>query len=105
MHTSRARGRGSGRRSMEREANYVAVGAFVLLIAVMAALVVYWYSDSGDQRSYIRYEIYFDGSVSGLSEGGQVRYLGVDVGRVGRIRLDRRAADRVRVMHDIEASG
>ena len=29
-----------------------------------------------------RYEIYFDGSVSGLSEGSTVRYLGVVVGRV-----------------------
>ena len=89
---------------MEREANYVAVGAFVLLVAVMAALFVYWYSDSGDQRNYTRYEIYFDGSVSGLSEGGQVRYLGVDVGRVVRIRLDRRAADRVQVIADIDSS-
>jgi phospholipid/cholesterol/gamma-HCH transport system substrate-binding protein len=89
---------------MEREANYVAVGAFVLLVAVMAALFVYWYSDSGDQRNFTRYEIYFDGSVSGLSEGGQVRYLGVDVGRVVRIRLDRRAADRVQVIADIDSS-
>jgi phospholipid/cholesterol/gamma-HCH transport system substrate-binding protein len=89
---------------MEREANYVAVGAFVLLVAIMAALFVYWYSDARDQRDYTRYEIYFDGSVSGLSEGGQVRYLGVDVGRVVRIRLDRRAADRVQVIVDIDSS-
>ena len=89
---------------MEREANYVAVGAFVLLVAVMAALFVYWYSDGRDQRNFTRYEIYFDGSVSGLSEGGQVRYLGVDVGRVVRIRLDRRAADRVQVIVDIDSS-
>jgi phospholipid/cholesterol/gamma-HCH transport system substrate-binding protein len=89
---------------MEREANYVAVGAFVLLVAVMAALFVYWYSDARDQHDYTRYEIYFDGSVSGLSEGGQVRYLGVDVGRVVRIRLDRRAADRVQVIADIDSS-
>lgn len=89
---------------MEREANYVAVGAFVLLVAVMAALFVYWYSDARDQHDYTRYEIYFDGSVSGLSEGGQVRYLGVDVGRVVHIRLDRRAADRVQVIADIDSS-
>ena len=58
---------------MEREANYVAVGAFVLLVSVMAALFVYWYSDSREQHNYTRYEIYFDGSVTGLSVGGQVR--------------------------------
>ncbi len=89
---------------MEREANYVAVGAFMLLVAIMAALFVYWYSDSREARHYTRYEVYFDGSVSGLSEGGQVRYLGVDVGRVVRIRVDRRAADRVQVLVDIDSS-
>lgn len=89
---------------MEREANYVAVGAFMLLVAVMAALFVYWYSDSRDVRHYSRYEIYFDGSVSGLSQGGQVRYLGVDIGRVVRIRLDQRVADRVQVLVDIDSS-
>ena len=89
---------------MEREANYVAVGIFVLLMAVMGVLFVYWYSDSRDHRDYERYEIYFDGTVSGLSEGGQVRYLGVDVGRVQRIRIDPRAANRVQVVADIDST-
>ena len=89
---------------MEREANYVAVGAFVLLITAMAVLFVYWYSDARDQRSFNRYEVYFDGSVGGLAIGSQVRYLGVDVGRVVRIRLDPRTAGRVQVIADIDAS-
>jgi phospholipid/cholesterol/gamma-HCH transport system substrate-binding protein len=89
---------------MEREANYTAVGAFVLLVTVMAGLFVYWYADGRDARNYERYEIYFQGSVSGLSEGGAVRYLGVDVGRVRRIRLDARSAERVQVLADIDQS-
>jgi phospholipid/cholesterol/gamma-HCH transport system substrate-binding protein len=89
---------------MEREANYLAVGGFVLLVLVMGSLFVYWYSASSDHRFYVRYEIYFDGSVSGLSEGGPVRYLGVDVGRVVRIRIDPRAANRVQVIADIDAT-
>ena len=89
---------------MERDANYVAVGAFVLLITAMAALFVYWYSDTRDQRTFNRYEIYFDGSVGGLGTGSQVRYLGVDVGRVVRIKLDPRTADLVQVIVDIDAS-
>ena len=40
---------------MEREANYAAVGAFVLLVTAMAGLFVYWYADSRDARSYTRY--------------------------------------------------
>jgi phospholipid/cholesterol/gamma-HCH transport system substrate-binding protein len=89
---------------MEREANYLAVGSFVLLVVVMGFLFVYWYSASIDHRYYVRYEIYFDGSVSGLSNGGPVRYLGVDVGRVVRIRIDPRAANRVQVIADIDAT-
>lgn len=89
---------------MEREGNYAAVGAFVLLILAMAALFVYWYAGGRDARNYQRYEIYFEGSVSGLNRGGAVRYLGVDVGRVHDIRIDRRAASRVQVIADIDQS-
>jgi phospholipid/cholesterol/gamma-HCH transport system substrate-binding protein len=88
---------------MEREANYTAVGAFVLLVATMAALFVYWYAGSADARDYKRYEIYFKGSVSGLNRGSTVRYLGVEVGRVVAIRIDKRASDRVQVIADIDA--
>jgi phospholipid/cholesterol/gamma-HCH transport system substrate-binding protein len=88
---------------MEREANYTAVGAFVLLVTTMAALFVYWYAGSADNRDYERYEIYFTGSVSGLNRGSIVRYLGVEVGRVVSIRIDKRAADRVQVIADIDS--
>jgi len=88
---------------MERDANYTAVGAFVILVVAMAGLFVYWYSDSREHRDYQRYEIYFEGSVTGLAVGSQVRYLGVDVGRVARISLDPRTAERVQVIVDIDA--
>jgi len=88
---------------MEREANYTAVGAFVLLVATMAGYFVYWYAGSGEARDYKRYEIYFEGSVSGLVRGSTVRYLGVDVGKVVTIRIDKRASDRVQVIADIDS--
>jgi phospholipid/cholesterol/gamma-HCH transport system substrate-binding protein len=87
---------------MDRDANYVAVGLFVLLVLVMGAGFVLWYSDAGDGEAVKRYEIYFDGSVSGLSEGSTVRYLGVAVGRVMRIGIDPRHSGRVRVVADIQ---
>ena len=87
---------------MEREANYTVVGAFVLLVVGMAAAFVYWYSDARGSKSYERHEIYFEGSVSGLTVGSTVRYLGVDIGRVVDIRLDPRAATRVQVIADID---
>ena len=103
-HVLRALWRRQRWRTVEREAHYTAVGAFVLLVTAMAGLFVYWYTDRGDRRDYTRYEIYFQGSVSGLSEGGAVRYLGVDVGRVRNIRLDKRSADRVQVIAEIDQS-
>ena len=89
---------------MERDANYAAVGAFVILIALAAAVFVYWYSDSRDHRDYHRYEIYFSGSVSGLDKGAAVRYLGVGVGRVQAMRIDPRDSARVQVVVDIDST-
>jgi phospholipid/cholesterol/gamma-HCH transport system substrate-binding protein len=89
---------------MEREANYAAVGAFVLLVTLVGALFIYWYSDSRDHKTFRRYEIYFDGSVSGLERGAAVRYLGVGVGRVQQLHIDPRDAGRVQVIVDIDSS-
>jgi len=89
---------------MEREANYAAVGAFVLVVALVAALFVYWYSGTRVHRTYQRYEIYFNGSVSGLEQGAAVRYLGVRVGRVVEMRIDPRDAGRVEVIAAIEST-
>src|SRR5262249_46618882 len=94
----------SGWVSMERSANYAAVGAFVLLVTLMGALFVYWYSDTREHRSYNRYETYFDGTVSGLERGAAVRYLGVGVGRVVDLRIDPRDSSRVMVVVDIDAT-
>ncbi len=89
---------------MDRDTNYVVVGAFVLLVIGMAVSFVYWYTDEKDKRTYQRYEIYFDGSVSGLTAGSPVRYLGVDVGKVWRIMLEPKDRKRVEVIADIEDS-
>jgi len=89
---------------MEREANYAAVGAFVLLIIAMAGLFVYWYTDAREHRDFTRYEVYFDGSVSGLTQGAPVRYLGVNVGRVVNMYIDPRNASRVQVIVDIDSA-
>jgi phospholipid/cholesterol/gamma-HCH transport system substrate-binding protein len=92
------------RMHMDRDANYVAVGAFVLLVIAMAVSFVLWYTNQQDKHIYLRYEIYFPGTVSGLSPGSPVRYLGVDVGKVARILIDPQQRNRVLVIADIEAT-
>jgi phospholipid/cholesterol/gamma-HCH transport system substrate-binding protein len=89
---------------MDRDPNYVAVGAFVLLVIAMGVSFVFWYTDQQDKRTYQRYEIYFPGSVSGLTAGSQVRYLGVDVGKVVRIMLDPQQRKTVQVIADIDST-
>lgn len=89
---------------MDRDSNYFAVGAFVLLVTAMAVSFVLWYTDQQEKRIYLRYEIYFPGTVSGLTPGSSVRYLGVDVGKVARILIDPQQRNRVLVIADIEAT-
>jgi phospholipid/cholesterol/gamma-HCH transport system substrate-binding protein len=89
---------------MERDAHYGAVGAFVLVVIAMATVFVLWYTNAQERREYRRYEVYFTGSVSGLNEGSTVRYLGVNVGRVWRIRIDPRNSTRVLVLVDVDAA-
>ncbi len=92
------------RMRMDRDANYVAVGAFVLLVMALCAVFAYWYTGQQDPHHYQRYEINFQGTVNGLSVGSPVRYLGVDVGKVARITLDRNQPNLVLVLADIDTS-
>ena len=89
---------------MERSANYAAVGAFVLLVTLIGALFVYWYTDAREHRDFNRYEVYFDSTVSGLERGSAVRYLGVGVGRVASMRIDPRDSSRVMIVVDIDST-
>jgi phospholipid/cholesterol/gamma-HCH transport system substrate-binding protein len=88
---------------MDRDTNYVVVGAFVVLVLAMAASFLFWATDQQEKRTYHRYEIYFQGTVAGLTAGSPVRYLGVDVGKVVRVMLDPEQRRRVEVLVDIDS--
>ncbi len=85
-------------RQMEREANYAAVGAFVLLVIAMAGLFVYWYTDAREHRDFTRYEVYFDGSVSGLTQGRPGALSGSQCGS-RRVDVHRSPQSRTRPGH------
>src|SRR5688572_8987530 len=74
---------------METKANYVLIGAFVLLAAGALALFTLWIAGNPLNRSYSDYDVIFNGPVNGLSEGGEVRFNGIKVGEVTTLRLDR----------------
>ncbi len=87
---------------MERNGNYIAVGAFIFVVLTLGFFWLIWLT--GDDRSYERYSMYFEGSVLGLSEGSEVTYMGVNVGRVMSISLHPDHPGMVQVLADIEES-
>ncbi|MCG8670032.1 MAG: MlaD family protein [Pseudomonadales bacterium] len=85
---------------MERNGNYIAVGMFVFVVLALCFVWLLWLT--GDDRKYQRYSMYFEGSVLGLSEGSEVTYMGVDVGRVMDISIHPDYPGMVQVLVDIE---
>jgi phospholipid/cholesterol/gamma-HCH transport system substrate-binding protein len=86
---------------METRAEYVLVGGFVLILLAGLAVVLLWFVQAPFKVSAAHYDIYFDGSVSGLDIGSDVRYNGVLVGRVATITLDPKRPTQVHVTVDI----
>lgn len=73
---------------METRAGYLIVGIFVLcsLFGILGFFL--WLAKSDLDYKANLYTIYFKGSVTGLTIGGPVNYLGVPVGTVKNIQLD-----------------
>ncbi len=81
---------------MERRAQFILVAVFLLLTVASVAGFIRWITPD-ESDSVERRLVQFDSSVSGLSVGSVVRYLGVPVGRVLDIALNRERAGRVNV--------
>ncbi|MBU6320176.1 MAG: MCE family protein [Alphaproteobacteria bacterium] len=80
---------------METRANYVLIGAFVLMGVAALMLFTVWISREPFSRDYELYDVVFEGPVNGLGEGGEVRFNGIKVGEVDRLSLDRQDPSRV----------
>jgi phospholipid/cholesterol/gamma-HCH transport system substrate-binding protein len=74
---------------METRANYVLIGAFVLMAAAALALFAVWISGSPFRTAYTDFDVRFEGPVNGLTEGGEVRFNGIKVGEVKSLSLER----------------
>ncbi len=80
---------------METRANYALIGALVILSGALIAVFVLWLGQSEYRRDYKAYDIVFEGPVS-LEEGAAVRYIGIKVGEVASVRVDRADPAKVR---------
>ena len=89
---------------METRANYVLVGSFVLAVLLGMFVSVLWLAGAQFTRQFKIYDIFFTGSVTGLSVGAPVNYNGVSIGKVTEIRLDPSNPDQVRVTVELDSS-
>ncbi len=88
---------------METRANYLLVGSFVLVLGIGLLVFVVWLVGSQQGGGSKRYLILYEGSVTGLREGGAVRLNGVKVGSVASIELDLKRLGTVRIVVDVNA--
>ncbi len=70
---------------METKANYVAVGAFTLLLLLAMFGLVWWTNGGGGAADTATLRIRIPGSASGLGRGSAVLFNGVKVGDVTAI--------------------
>jgi phospholipid/cholesterol/gamma-HCH transport system substrate-binding protein len=87
---------------METRANYVAVGAFVLAVLAGVVVVLLWLARVQFNHVFAHYDIYFTGSVTGLTQGSAVTYNGIQIGRVIEIRIDPQNLQQVRVTIEVD---
>ena len=71
---------------METRANHVWVGAVTLVLMAALAAFIVWIAGWGASDRKV-YDIFFPQAVEGLTEGSQVTFAGVPVGKVDRMNL------------------
>ncbi len=83
---------------METKANYFVVGLFTLLAFFAIIAFAVWSASKATKGDFDLYAIDFKGSVSGLSQGNDVRLNGIKVGAVQAIRIDMEDPNLVHVV-------
>ena len=73
---------------METKANYVAVGAFVMICILGLVVTLLWLAGVQYSQEFTYYQTSFKGPVTGLGKGTTVRYNGIDTGRVTDLEFD-----------------
>ena len=81
---------------MESDKRYFLEGLFVIGFSIALAFFFIWLTRSGNKDDVL-YRIHFAESVSGLSLGDPVKYLGVDVGMVEAMTIKPEDPSRVEV--------
>ncbi len=73
---------------MNAKTNYSMVGLFVLTSIVLIFVFVIWLVKPTDKEDLTSFRIYFTESVSGLNIDSPVKYRGVTIGKVTKMRIN-----------------
>ena len=87
---------------MENKAHYALIGTFVLIALFAVIAFVAWLSNAQFDQQFDEYEISFQGGVQGMSQGTEVRFNGLKVGDVTRLRIDPNDTNAVLVDIQVE---
>lgn len=87
---------------METKANYVAVGAFVLVCVIGLVVAIMWLAGAQYSQEYAYYQANFKGPVTGLGKGTVTRYNGIEVGRITDLAFDPNDPQRVIVTLQVQ---
>lgn len=89
---------------METRAHHVLIGAFTLVVVVLAVIFAMWLGKTSLSKQHHYYDIVFTEAVTGLSKGSPVQYNGIQVGEVSQLKLDpkdpRKVLARIQVAAD-----
>mgnify|MGYP001813197869 CR=1 FL=1 len=77
------------------------VGLFVTIAIAVFVTFVVWLTGRTGVEEMKRYSLLFDSDVSGLAIGGPVKYMGMNIGSVTRMTLEKSEDIRVRVDIDV----
>ena len=86
---------------MNNKVNYTFIGFIVLLGIVSMLSFTYWMLKPSKAEDTQRYVIYFSESVLGLNLDAPVKYKGIKVGKVTRLRINPKNSEQIEVTVEI----
>ncbi len=89
---------------MNNKVNYTLVGILILVGMALMMSFAYWMLKPVKNEDVQKYHIYFDESVLGLNIDAPVKYRGISVGKVSKMRINPNNSEQVEVTVIIERS-
>jgi len=88
---------------MNNRVNYTLVGTVVLLLSATLIFFLYWMLKPTQKEVMTPYYIYFTESVSGLNINSAVKFRGISVGKVKRMRINPKNSEEIEILIELRA--